>query len=160
METLCAPTATHQYTRALRCSAVVPWRRAVVRGVPPAVPAASPAHQAALGVSATARSPKRDRGDTGVAAALGRDAARLAAPGGPAVRASPPRGGPGATRTGRDGHHGAATEPRLQAWRGPWAAPLPGPARGSVAQPRRVRTAVVVTADGPAQERRGIARGL
>jgi hypothetical protein len=54
----------------------------------------------------------------------------------------------------------AATEHRLQEWRGTWAAPLPGHALVILDQQRRLSTAVVLTEDGHAQERSGIARGL
>ena len=76
-------------------------------------------------MSTTALSTTLDRVDTVVAAALGRDAARLAPPGSQAVGARPPRWGPGSTTTSLDGHPCASTEPRLQAWRDSGAAPVP-----------------------------------
>jgi len=134
--------------------------RAVVLGVQPSVPAASQAHTDEMGVSTTALENQRDRVDTGGAAARGRDAARLATPVGHAVRASHPRWVPGSTSPVLTGQHVASIAHRLQAWRGTWAAPLPGHALVLVDQQRRVSTAGVVTEDGHAQERRGIAQGL
>lgn len=132
----------------------------VVLGVQPSVHAASQAHKEEIGVSTTALSHKLARVETGVAAALGRDAARLATPVVHALRASHPRWVPGSTSTVRDGKHVASTAHRLPALRGPWAAPLPGQARVIVDQQRRVITEVVVTEDGHAQERRGSAQVL
>jgi hypothetical protein len=96
-------------------SSVGQCRRAVVRGVQPSVPAASQAHKAEMGVSTTALENQRDRVATEVAAALGRDSARLAPPVGHAWRACHPRGGPGSTSTVLDGHQWASTAQRLQA---------------------------------------------
>src|SRR6266487_6184035 len=63
----------------------------VVLGVQPSVHAASQAHQEEMGVSTTALYNKLDRVETGVAAALVRDSARLAVPVVHALRASHPR---------------------------------------------------------------------
>ena len=111
-------------------------------------------------MSTTALDTTLDRVDTVVAAALGRDAARLAPPGSQAVGARPPRWGPGSTTTSLDGHPCASTEPRLQAWRDSGAAPRPGQALVILAQPRLGRTEVVREEDGHAQARRGSAPGL
>lgn len=159
-DTLFAHTATHQYTRELLFSSVVQCMSEVVLGVQPSGHAASQAHTGEMGVSTTALYTKRDRVETGVAAALGRDAARRATPVVHAWRACPPRWVPGSTSTVLDGNHVASTEQRLQAWRGTWAAPLPGHALVIVDQQRRGITDVVVTEDGHAQERRGIAQVL
>jgi hypothetical protein len=131
----------------------------VVLGVHPTVPAAYQAHKEAIGVSTTALDHKLDRVEPEVSAALVHDAAALAEPVVKALRASPPRGIPGYHMTGRDGHHLAATEHRLKAWRGPWAAPLPGQALVVLDQQRLLMTAVMLHADGQAQERRMIAQG-
>lgn len=55
-----------------------------------------------------------------------------------------------------DGNHGASTAPRLQEWRGTWAAPLPGQALVVLDQQPMVLTEVRPTEDGHAQERRVI----
>lgn len=52
-----------------------------------------------------------------------------------------------------DGNHVSATEHRLKALRGTWAAPFPGQALVVLAQQRMVRTDVVLQEDGHAQER-------
>ena len=122
IDTLFERTATHQYTRALLFSSVVQVMREVVLGVQPSVHAAYQAHKEEIGVSTTALYNKLDRIETGVAAALVRDSARLAIPVVHALRASPPRWVPGSTSTVLDGNHVAATAHRLQAWRGTWAA--------------------------------------
>src|ERR1700675_3528308 len=134
--------------------------RDVVLGVQPSGHAASQAHTEESGVSTTALSTTLDRVDTAVAAALGRDAARLATPGRQAVGASPPRWVPGSTTTILDGHHCASTEQRLQELRDSGAAPLPGQALVVLDQPRMVRTKGFVDEDGHAQARRGIAQVL
>jgi hypothetical protein len=90
------------------------------------VHAAYQAHKEEIGVSTTALYNKLDRVETGVAAALVRDSARLAAPVVQALRASHPRWVSGSTIKVLDGNHVAATEHRLQELRGTWAAPLPG----------------------------------
>lgn len=51
-------------------------------------------------------------------------------------------------------------EHRLTEWRHPWAAPLPGQALVVVDQPRLCITEVLLTEDGPAQERRLLQTGL
>lgn len=70
---------------------MVQLRRAVVLGGQPSVHAASQSQKEAIGVSTTALDKKLDRIETGVAAALGRDSARLAEPVIVALRASRPR---------------------------------------------------------------------
>jgi hypothetical protein len=144
----------------LLCSSVVQLMREVVLGVQPSVHAAYQAHKEEIGVSTTALYHKLDRVETGVAAALVRDSARLAVPVVHALRASHPRWVPGSTSKVLDGNHVASTEHRLQEWRGTWAAPLPGQALVILDQQRRLITDVVVTEDGHAQERSGIARVL
>jgi len=52
-----------------------------------------------------------------------------------------------------DGKHVASTAHRLQAWRGTWAAPLPGQALVVLDQQRRLSTDVLLSEEGPAQER-------
>src|SRR5712692_10232013 len=96
---------------------------AVVLGVQPSVPAAYQAQQEAIGVATTALSKKLDRIETGVAAALGRDSARLAEPVIVALRASRPRWFPGYAITVLDGKQWSATAHRRKAWRGTGAAP-------------------------------------
>jgi hypothetical protein len=63
----------------------------VVLGVQPSVHAAYQSHKEAIGVSTTALYNKLDRIETGVAAALVRDSARLAEPVIVALCASRPR---------------------------------------------------------------------
>jgi len=87
----------------------------VVLGVQPSVHAAYQAHKEDLGVSTTALYNKLDRGETTGAAALVRDAARLAAPVIQALHSSHPRWVPGYTVKVLDGNHLAATEHRLKA---------------------------------------------
>lgn len=53
-----------------------------------------------------------------------------------------------------DGHHVSATEHRLKALRGTWAAPFPGQALVVLDQQRLVIPDVVLHEDGHAQERR------
>ena len=160
IDTLFEHTATHQYTRELLFSSVVQLMSEVVLGVQPSVHAAYQAHKEEIGVSTTALYNKLDRVETGVAAALVRDSARLATPVVHALRASHPRWVPGYTSKVLDGNHLASTEHRLQELRGTWAAPLPGQALVILDQQRRVITDVVLTEDGHAQERRGIAQVL
>ena len=133
---------------------------AVVLGVHPSVHAASQAHTEESGVSPTALDNKRDRVETAVAAALGRDAARLAATVVQALHASHPRWWPGSVTKGLDGKHGASTAHRLQELRGTWAAPLPGQALVVLDPPHMVSTDGRPTEAGHAQERRVIAQGL
>jgi hypothetical protein len=160
LDTLFEHTATQQDTRALLFSTVVQLMSEVVLGVQPSVHAASQAHTEARGVSPTALYNKLDRVETAVAAARVRDSARLAAPVVQALRASHPRWVPGSPIKGLDGNHWASTAHRLQELRGTWAAPLPGQACVLVDQQHRLITDVVLTEDGHAQERRGIARVL
>ena len=128
----------------------------VVLGVHPSVHAAYQAHKEEIGVSTTALDNKLDRVDTAVAAALVRDAARLAAPVVQALHASHPRWLPGSVTKGLDGNHVASTAHRLQELRGTWAAPLPGQALVVLDQHPMVITDVIPTEDGHAQERRVI----
>jgi IS4 transposase len=160
IDTLFEHTATQQYTRELLFSTVVQVMSEVVLGVQPSVHAAYQAHKEEIGVSTTALYNKLDRVETGVAAALVRDSARLAAPVVQALRASHPRWVSGYTIKVLDGNHLAATEHRLQELRGTWAAPLPGHALVILDQQRRLITDVVLIEDGHAQERSGIARVL
>ena len=90
----------------------------VVLGVQPSVHAAYQAHKEEMGVSTTALYNKLDRVETGVAAALVRDSARLATPVVHALRACHPRWVPGYTSKVLDGNHLASTEHRLQELRG------------------------------------------
>jgi hypothetical protein len=131
-----------------------------VRGVHPSVHAAYQAHKEESGVSPTALSHQLDRVATAVAAALVRDAARRAAPGGQALHASHPQWLPGSVTQGLDGQPWASTDQRRQAWRGTWAAPRPGPALVGWAQPHLVIPDGISTEDGPAQERRVMDPGL
>jgi hypothetical protein len=128
LDALFARTAARQYTRECLFASLVQLMRAVVLGVHPTVPAASQANHDAIGVSTTALSNTLDRVETGVSAALVRDSAARAEPVGKAVRASHPRWLPGSRITVLAGKHFSSTAQRLQAWRGTWAAPLPGPA--------------------------------
>jgi hypothetical protein len=108
---LFARTAAHQYTRELLFSSLVQLMGEVVLGVQPSVHAAYQAHKEDIGMSTTALYTKLDRVETTVAAALVRDAARLAEPVIQAWHASHPRWLPGSTMKVRDGHHLSATEP-------------------------------------------------
>jgi hypothetical protein len=154
LETLFARTATQQYTREVLFSSLVQLMSDVVLGVQPSVHAAYPAAQEAIGVSTTALYNKLERGETGVAAALVRDSARLAEPVLLALRASRPRWFPADVIKGLDGHHVSSTAHRLKEWRGTWAAPLPGQALVVLDQQRRWITDVFLREDGQAQERR------
>jgi len=160
IDTLFERTATHQYTRELLFSSVVQLMSEVVLGVQPSVHAAYQAHKEEIGVSTTALYNKLDRIETGVAAALVRDSARLAIPVVHALRASHPRWVPGYTSKVLDGNHLASTEHRLQELRDTWAAPLPGHALVVLDQQRMVITDVFLNEDGHAQERRGITQVL
>src|SRR6476659_10632735 len=113
-----------------------------------------------MGVSTTALYNKLDRVETGVAAALVHDSAALAEPVVKALRASHPRWIPGYQIKVLDGNHLSATAHRLKAWRGTWAAPLPGQALVVLDQQRRLITDVFLNEDGHAQERRLIAEVL
>jgi len=115
LDALCARPAPQQYPRALRCASLGPWMREVVRGGHPTVHAASQAHTATIGGAPTALDNQRDRGATGVAAALVRAAAALAEPVGKAWPASQPRWVPGDHSQGLTGKHGSAPAHRLQA---------------------------------------------
>lgn len=86
----------------------------VILGVQPSVHAAYQAHKEEMGVSPTALYTKLDRVETGGAAALVRDSARLAIPVVHALRACHPRWVPGSTSKVLDGNHLASTEHRLQ----------------------------------------------
>ena len=131
-----------------------------VLGVHPTVHAASQATKAALGISTTALYHKLDRVETRVAAAVVRDSATLAEPVGQALRASHPRGLPGYQIKVLEGNPWSATEQRLKALRGTWAAPFPGPALVVWDQQRRLIPDVVLSEDGHAQERRLLAQVL
>ena len=99
-------------------------------------------------MSTTALSTKRDRRDTPVAAALGRDAARRAAPVVPALRANQSGGClalPARSLMGICGRPRAAS-PGVA---GTWAAPLPGQALVVLAQHHMVITDVIRNAEGP-----------
>lgn len=160
IDTLFEHTATQQYTRELLFSSVVQLMSEVVLGVQPSVHAAYQAHKEEIGVSTTALYNKLDRVETAVAAALVRDSARLAAPVVQALSASHPRWVPGYTIKVLDGNHLASTEHRLQELRDTWDAPLPGQALVVLDQQRMLITDIVLTEDGHAQERRGIAEVL
>ena len=82
-------------------------------GVQPSVPAASQAPAAQLGISDPAMYDKWRQVAWRVAAELGREAEL------------PPLG-PGSRAKLLDGHPLAASDPRLEALRHPWAAPWPG----------------------------------
>jgi len=153
IDTLFEHTATQQYTRELLFSSVVQLMSEVVLGVQPSVHAAYQSHKEAIGVSTTALYNKLDRIETGVAAALVRDSARLAEPVIVALRASRPRWLPGYAIKVLDGNHLSATEHRLKALRGTWAAPLPGQALAVLDQQRMLITDVFLNEDGHAQER-------
>jgi hypothetical protein len=126
----------------------------VVLGVPPTVQAAYQANKGAMGVSTTALYNTLDRGETGVSAALVRDAAELAEPVGKALRARHPRWLPGSQIKVLAGQHVSATEQRRKAGRGTGAAPCPGQALVGLDQPRRLIPEGFLQEDGPAQERR------
>jgi hypothetical protein len=131
-----------------------------VLGVHPTVHAVSQANKETIGVSTTALSNQLDRVEPGVAAALVRDSAALAAPVVKALQASHPRWWPGSQIKVLDGNHLASTDHRLKAWRGTWAAPLPGQALVGLDQQRLLITDVCLSEDGHAQERSLIAQGL
>jgi IS4 transposase len=154
IDALFARTAQQQYTRELLFSSLVQLMSEVVLGGHPPVPAAYQANKDAIGVSTTALYNKLDRVETGVAAALVRDSAELAEPVVKALQASHPRWLPGYQIKGLDGNHLSATEHRLKAWRGTWAAPFPGQALVVLDQQRMLITDVVLSEDGHAQERR------
>ena len=111
-------------------------------------------------MSTTALYNKLDRIEMGVSAELVRDSARLAEPVVKALRASQPQWLPGYQVKVLDGDHLSSTEHRLQALRGTWAAPLPGPALVVLDQQRLWITDVFLTEDGHAQERSLITQGL
>src|SRR6266566_8559943 len=153
IDTLFEHTATHQYTRELLFSSVVQFMSEVVLGVQPSVHAAYQAHKEEMGVSTTALYNKLDRVETGVAAALVRDSARLAEPVIKALRASHPRWLSGYQIKVLDGNHLSSTEHRLKELRDTWAAPLPGQALVVLDQQRMLITDVMLSEDGHAQER-------
>ena len=88
LDTLFERTAEQQYTRELLFSSLVQLMSEVVLGVQPSVHAAYQSHKEAIGVSTTALYNKLDRVESGVAAELVRDSARLAEPVILALRAS------------------------------------------------------------------------
>jgi IS4 transposase len=160
IDALFARTAQHQYTRELMFSSLVQLMSEVVRGVHPTVHAAYQAHKETIGVSTTALYNKLDRVEPQVSAALVHDSAARAAPVVKALGASHPRWIPGYQIKVLDGNHLAATEHRLQALRGTWAAPLPGQALVVLDQQRLLITDVIPIEDGHAQERSMIAQVL
>jgi IS4 transposase len=160
IDALFARTAQHQYTRELMFSSLVQLMSEVVRGVHPTVHAAYQAHKETIGVSTTALYNKLDRVEPQVSAALVHDSAARAAPVVKALGASHPRWIPGYQIQVLDGNHLAATEHRLQALRGTWAAPLPGQALVVLDQQRMLITDVIPIEDGHAQERSMIAQVL
>jgi IS4 transposase len=141
-------------------SSLVQLMSEVVLGVHPTVHAAYQANKETIGVSTTALYNKLDRVEPQVSAALVHDSAALAAPVVKALGASHPRWIPGYQIKVLDGNHLAATEHRLQALRGTWAAPLPGQALVVLDQQRMLITDVIPTEDGHAQERSMIAQVL
>jgi IS4 transposase len=154
LDALFARTAQQHYTRELMFSSLVQLMSAVVLGIHPSVHAAYQAKKKAIGVSTTALYNKLDRVETAVSAALVRDSAALAEPVIKALRASHPRWVPGYQMKVLDGNHLAATEHRLTELRTTWAAPLPGHALVVLDQQRMLITDVLLSEDGPAQERR------
>jgi len=153
IDALFARTAEQQYTRELLFSSLVQLMSEVVLGVQPSVHAAYQSHKETIGVSTTALYNKLERVETGVAAELVRDSARLAEPVIQALRASQPRWLPGYAIKVLDGNHLSATEHRLKELRHTWAAPLPGQALVVLDQQRMLITEVFLTEDGHAQER-------
>ena len=160
IDALFARTAQRQDTRERMFSSLVQLMRAVVLGVHPTVHAAYTANIEAIGVSTTALYNQLDRVAPEVSAALVHDSAALAEPVVKALRASYPRGRPGYQRKGLDGNHLSATEHRLKALRGTWAAPLPGQALVVLEQQRLLITDVMLHEEGHAQERSRIAQVL
>jgi IS4 transposase len=160
IDALFARTAQHQYTRELMFSSLVQLMSEVVLGVHPTVHAAYQANKATLGVSTTALYNKLDRVEPQVSAALVHDSAALAEPVVKALGASHPRWIPGYQMKVLDGNHLAATAHRLQALRGTWAAPLPGPALVVLDPQRMLITDGMPIEDGHAQERSRIAQVL
>ena len=153
LDDLFARTARQQYTRELLFSSLVQLMSEVVLGVHPSVHAAYQANPEAIGVSTTALYNKLDRVETGVSAALVRDAAELAEPVIKALGASHPRWVPGYQIKVLDGNHLSSTEHRLKDLRGTWSAPLPGQALVVLDQQRMLITHVILNEDGHAQER-------
>jgi hypothetical protein len=153
LDTLFARTAKQQYTRELLFSSLVELMSEVVLGVQPSVHAAYQSHKETIGVSTTALYNKLDRVESGVAAELVRDSARLAEPVILALRASRPRWLPGYVIKVLDGNHLSSTAHRLKELRHTWAAPLPGQALVVLDQQRMLITDVFLSEDGHAQER-------
>jgi hypothetical protein len=160
LDDLFARTAERQYTRELLFSSLVHLMSEVVLGGHPPVHAAYQAPKDTLGVSTTALYNKLDRVETGVAAALVRDSARLAEPVVKALRASHPRWWAGYQIKGLDGNHVSSTEHRLKELRSTWAAPLPGQALVVLDQQRMLIPDVFLNEDGHAQERRWLTQVL
>src|SRR5215471_12786655 len=144
IDALFARTAQRQYTRELMFSSLVQLMSEVVLGVHPTVHAAYQANHVAIGVSTTALYNKLDRVEPVVSAALVHDSATLAEPVIKALQASHPRWIPGYQIKVLDGNHLAATEHRLKALRGTWAAPLPGQALVVLDQQRLLITDVLL----------------
>ena len=107
-------------------------------GVQPSVPAASQAPAAQLGISDPAMYDKWRQVAWRVAAELGREAEL------------PPLG-PGSRAKLLDGHPLAASDPRLEALRHPWAAPWPGQILVGLAQQRMLAPEVVLWEAGHTQ---------
>jgi hypothetical protein len=160
LDTLFVRTAERQYTRELLFSSLVQLMCAVVLGVHPTVHAAYQANKSAIGVSTTALDNKLDRVETGVSAALVRDSAALVEPVVKALRASHPRWLPGYQIKVREGNHLSSTAHRRKELRGTWAVPFPGQALVVLDPQRLLSTEVLLSEEGPAQERRLIAQGL
>jgi hypothetical protein len=160
LDALFARTAQSQYTREVLFSSVVQLMSEVVLGVHPTVHAAYQVNKATLGVSTTALYNKLDRVEPGVAAALVRDSAALAAPVIHALGASHPRWLPRYHIKVLDGNHFAPTEHRLKALRARREAPLPGQALVVLDQQHMLLTEVFLNEDGHAQERRLIPQVL
>jgi hypothetical protein len=153
IDALFARTAEVQYTREWLFSSVVDLMGQVVLGVQPSVHAAYQAQAAQLGISDQAIYDQLRQVELCVAAELGRDAARQAAPVIGALQAELPPLVPGYRAKILDGNHLAASEHRLEALRHTWAAPLPGQILVVLDQQRRLASEVVLCEDGHAQER-------
>jgi hypothetical protein len=155
IDALFAQTAVAGYTRTLHFSTLVRLMGDVVLGVRPSVHAAFQAQaEGDATVSLTAIYNKLDRVETGVSAALVRDAARQTAPVIDALGARLEPWLPGYRCRILDGNHLSATEHRIQELRTTWAAPLPGKALVVLDQERMLAEEVFLTEDGHAQERR------
>jgi len=146
-------TAKVQYTRELLFSTVVDLMGQVVLGVQPSVHAAYQAQAEGLRVSDQAIYDKLNRVELGVSAELVRDSARQAAPVIRALGGALPPWLKGYRTKILDGNHLSATEHRLEALRGTWAAPLPGKSLVVLDQELMLAQDVFLCEDGHAQER-------